>query len=601
MKKYRIYAAGISALLLIAGCSKDENLKNDLPEETLLTITAEQSNEPSTRLAYTDDGTNIALAWEGTGRTDAFAVYTGGEIPLTFTFGAIKSGTNGTVASFTAVGIDPGGGTYLAVYPAVKAQNTQSTLDLNVLGQIQTGNGTMDHLADFNFMTSSFTATGSIEDAQATFSPLVSVLKFKITAPSSSVQPTSLTLSTPTNQGIVIRQSGGTLSTPGYAKSITLSLNSVTLAADNTFTAYVAVFGGTTLAGQDVAVNVNYNDGSVYTYSMSSASGTPLVAGKVYTKTLTTGTGGLTELPAISVLTTSTTASNSLMPDGSGNRLIQSAADLLYFLQTVNLGDNAANYLLTTDILVESGVSWVPIGTDNEPFNGVFDGGGHTISGALISATETYFGFFGVIQGSQPNPAVVKNLNIAADVNAAATEFVYAGCVVGDTRGYVNINNCVVSGNISIPGDPSGSVNTDVGGSYVGGIAGALRSAATMTDCAMTGRTSSSEGNYTYIGGGVGYNTGKMTNCSNYGTVTLMASVENVLIGRVGGIVGYNNGGTIINAWSKGDVIYPDPITFPAVEFGGLVGNNKGTLTHCHNDNKPVIIDDVGINTGIIQ
>ncbi len=66
---------------------------------------------------------------------------------------------------------------------------------------------------------------------------------------------------------------------------------------------------------------------------------------------------------------------------------------------------------LTADLDLAD-IPWIPIGTIEVPFNGTFDGGGHTISNLNVqidgAMTGNVAGFFGVIGSS----GIVKDLHI---------------------------------------------------------------------------------------------------------------------------------------------------------------------------------------------
>lgn len=76
----------------------------------------------------------------------------------------------------------------------------------------------------------------------------------------------------------------------------------------------------------------------------------------------------------------------------------------------------------------------------------------------------------------------------------------------------------------------------------------------------------------TYAGGVVGYNNGgTIAGCYNTSNVTCTGT-------QVGGVVGYNNGGTITNCYNTGDV------TCASFAAGGVVGlNHGGTVADCYN------------------
>jgi hypothetical protein len=184
------------------------------------------------------------------------------------------------------------------------------------------------------------------------------------------------------------------------------------------------------------------------------------------------------------------------------------------------------------------------IGTSVNPFTGVFDGNGHTVSNLTCDYySGKYRGLFGYVNGGE-----ILNLGmIDPDIDARIGYLV--GSLVGYSEGI--ITNCYAKGS-SISGVDR-----------VGGLVGC--NTGTITNCYSTGSVSGDD----YIGGLVGYNDyGTINNC--YSTASV--SGDNY----VGGPVGYNNYGTINNCYSTGSVSGDDYV-------GGMVGNNyHGTITNCY-------------------
>jgi hypothetical protein len=83
-----------------------------------------------------------------------------------------------------------------------------------------------------------------------------------------------------------------------------------------------------------------------------------------------------------------------------------------------------------------------------------------------------------------------------------------------------------------------------------------------------------------YVGGLVGYNSGKITNC--YSRVSVTANTQ------VGGLVGYNSSGTINNSYSAGLV------TASGVTRGGFIGVNSGTVSGGYYDSDVSEQEDTG-------
>ena len=191
-----------------------------------------------------------------------------------------------------------------------------------------------------------------------------------------------------------------------------------------------------------------------------------------------------------------------------------------------------------------SGIEWIPIGTEDSPFEGSFDGQNKTISNLTIqNATTDNQGLFGVIDGtSNTDSSEIKNLvvngsikssgcNVAGIVGKAIkTNFI--GCVnnasvestynetynvcVGGIAGYVTnvkAEYCYNSGNIT--------ANMSVGG-IIGYEASSTISNPTFDYCVNTGTIKGTS----YIGGIIGYANKALSlgYCANYGTIDQLST-----------------------------------------------------------------------------
>ena len=191
-----------------------------------------------------------------------------------------------------------------------------------------------------------------------------------------------------------------------------------------------------------------------------------------------------------------------------------------------------------------SGIEWIPIGTEDSPFEGSFDGQNKTISNLTISnATTKNQGLFGVIDGtSNTYSSEIKNLvvngsikssgcNVAGIVGKAIkTNFI--GCVnnasvestynetynvcVGGIAGYVTnvtAEYCYNSGNIT--------ANMSAGG-IIGYEASSTISYPTFEYCVNTGTIKGSS----YIGGIIGYANKALSlgYCANYGKIDQLST-----------------------------------------------------------------------------
>jgi formylglycine-generating enzyme required for sulfatase activity len=181
---------------------------------------------------------------------------------------------------------------------------------------------------------------------------------------------------------------------------------------------------------------------------------------------------------------------------------------------------------------------WEPVGTNDAPFIGNFDGNGFIISNIAINGTSAYQGIFGYIGAD----GVVKNVGV---VDGSISGGNYTGGIAGYNNG--TIQNCYVSGNVS-------------GGSYSGGIAGFNNG--TVENCYST---SSVSGN-SYIGGVAGQNSGMVQNC--YATGRIGGT------NYIGGVAGMNNGGIILNCIALNSMITKS--SGGSTNIGRMVGSVSG-------------------------
>ena len=236
-------------------------------------------------------------------------------------------------------------------------------------------------------------------------------------------------------------------------------------------------------------------------------------------------------------------------PPSSGNGEVDSpykistAAELAWFRDQVNSGNNTISATLTKDIDLSEfchakdgttytdELSWTPINW----YQGTFDGNGKTISNLYINATSNYTGFFGYAYAGSIKNITFDNARVK---NTGGYNF---GILAGNAGSCI-IENIKTLANCSVEGED-----------YVGGIAGVAN-----------GNISNCENRATVKGirslGGVvaAYSGNSITSCANYGVVT--GSGESV-----GGIAGYFNSGTIQNSANYGDVTGTDNV-------GNLIG-----------------------------
>ena len=173
-----------------------------------------------------------------------------------------------------------------------------------------------------------------------------------------------------------------------------------------------------------------------------------------------------------SKLTDATVASTSLQGAGTETDpyCITSAADLLCYLNkqpTYGMGGKHA--LLYTDIEIST-KDWRQ--KTNSTILGIFDGGGHTISGTLTDDNAAGFALFSnVLDG-----AVIKNLEVSANITCSGTDNsevigtknIHFGGIATSVDG--TITQCTYSGTLTVTATVTGGEFGN--GIYIGGIAG---------------------------------------------------------------------------------------------------------------------------------
>lgn len=196
-----------------------------------------------------------------------------------------------------------------------------------------------------------------------------------------------------------------------------------------------------------------------------------------------------------------------------------------------------------------TGTAFNIIGNESNPFAGVFDGNGHSISNFNYTSTGTdNVGLFGFAAGME---CQIKDITLI-DPNVDGGTGDSVGALVGCMNWSTTISNCHVLG-----GSVSGENN-------VGGLVGVVRDGV-MLHCSSTARVSGIE----VVGGLVGfYEIGhKMSQCYAGGNVSGNSSV--------GGLIGYCLSGEISNCYAYGAVSGGSAI-------GGLVGAMDGIIYHCY-------------------
>ena len=134
---------------------------------------------------------------------------------------------------------------------------------------------------------------------------------------------------------------------------------------------------------------------------------------------------------------------------------ISNGAELAWLAAQVNDGNDFSTKTVTlTNNIDLNNKDWTPIGNSDNSFNGIFDGGGYTISGLYINVSDSYSsvkkgrlyqGLFGYVEdGTVQNLIATGSVTIGNKKNIKVS---YIGGIVGSNEG--TVRNCGFYGTIS--------------------------------------------------------------------------------------------------------------------------------------------------------
>ncbi|MBC6414453.1 MAG: cadherin-like beta sandwich domain-containing protein, partial [Chromatiales bacterium] len=216
------------------------------------------------------------------------------------------------------------------------------------------------------------------------------------------------------------------------------------------------------------------------------------------------------------------------------------------------------------------GTGWLPIGSQDQPFNAIFEGNDNTISNLMIDRpADNRIGLFGEIDTNSQ----ISNIGLL-DVNIMGNAWV--GGLVGNNEG--SITNSYAMGDVAgirfyvggLVGNNEGSITNSytvgsvTGNEVVGGLAGFNQGGSITNSYAASDVT----GQEPQAGGLVGQNDGGSRITNSYATGDVKG--ESIL----GGLVGYNQG-RVMNSYATGDVE-------GVLSLGGLVGVNDNSITNSY-------------------
>ena len=281
---------------------------------------------------------------------------------------------------------------------------------------------------------------------------------------------------------------------------------------------------------------------------------------------------------------------------------ISNQADLEALATAVNGGADQAGvfYELTNDITLTG--TWTSIGKYTSVaaggFAGTFDGKGYTISGLTLdgnSSTSSYIGLFSYVSKA----GMVKNLNVHGTSDIGTSPKSSAG-IVGALAGI--IDNCTFRG--TVVDSQTGNNNRAIGGIVAMTVCLDGTPYATVKNCSTTADTTIQSRGVSRVGGIVGWNNGGFVKyCTNNATVK---SADTDTSQVIGGIVGYNFFNfyetSVENCVNAGAISVYSSFNYKNV--GGIVGNlSSGTIINCYNVGSMSgynVSGIVGYNNGIL-
>lgn len=273
---------------------------------------------------------------------------------------------------------------------------------------------------------------------------------------------------------------------------------------------------------------------------------------------------------------------------GEGPYTISTADQLAGLAQLVNGGNNFAGKTisLSNNIDLAAYTNWTPIG-GTLAFNGVFDGGGHTISNLTVNRpNEDAVGLFGYISGTIQNftlsgvtitgrnmvggasgrlfpDGTVNNVTVTGVLINAKH---WAGGIAGHVFGQLNnvhANDVVVT----LTFDTVANDNGDKGGGLVG-----YMDETTISNCSATDVTISGTRDVGGLVGAAGGST--ITNCTSTGATVTSTNIDgNTLAPYTGGAVGRASGAlTVTNVIVTNATLTSTPAGYTGLIVGGGVG-----------------------------
>lgn len=535
----RLFSIG-ATMLSLAACSQEDLYPSAESGNAVRIGSVSIGSKVETRVSENPDDGGKSSLWDFDG-TEQIAVQVKDGVQGVYTLNEDKTVTTTQPTYWTRSGTQ----TINAWYPVE-------------CGNIDLSNQTAGHLAYALFAT----ATGTYPDAVAlNFSHSLAKLRVRLTGNVDAIKKieaknfTSCSLNT----------ADGTVTGNGEGY---IPLSQATYSTTNGSVTYWEANVAPGAVANDV---LRFND----SFNAGIASVTQFEAGKIYTVTYTVMETNIVSFEGCTIEewkkeqgpSGSTVGSqmDGYFIDDDGSYLVYTEAGLRAWAARVSSGGNATNCKLMADIDLSytdiTTANWDPVGTEENPYTGTFDGNGHSLGHLIIvQKGKTNVGFIGYLNGG-----TVKNLTVLDGSWVYGAKNV--GSVVGTNKNGMVINcysSCEVEGWTATNYNPQNAV--------VGGIVGynwADNGNAYVIAC-QTGEDGCARYgiNGSYVGGVVG-----MSSATNQGDATVIAcgiGGQYVFVqltntnpitanGYCGGVVGYIHAGagsnsSVIACYSVGNV-----------------------------------------------
>ena len=511
----------LMTLASLVSCSSDEinEIQDMTPQK--IEIKASYADVPISRSALTPNVSGLTVNWS---KNDMLCLMQNTEGNYESTELILHEGEGKKTGIFTGSGLPPKQqpAVYQGFYPASIHGKTPEEWMTNAsyAGQVQRGYDNADHLGVYDYMISE-----DLDDLSKTmkFYHTGVVFCFDITLPQEEDSyPVSFTLMTTDAAGKATSE-GGLFCNCHGDKTNMQTLNFEQCEAGNKhFKAYM-ISNCNIKPGQTLVAILNMYNHNRYEHQLTckeavtSDRADKTISGSSYVVPISEWTKSEHK-----ILNSSTSESRC---DGEGTAespyLIKEGANLLYLVS--NMAFKKENYYrLECDIEIQNEYAWKGIGTADRPFQGHFDGQGHTIYGKIKYVNAKNYGLF-----NDALDATITNLNLQLDIVCSCN---HMGALVGRCTN-TTITNCHHNGSIIIND-----------GQYLGGLVGDCLQGSCIHGCTSRGSISKSkEGTKqeTDMGGICGSmsTSSKIEKCQNYKTVTLENYSQNY--SRMGGILGF--------------------------------------------------------------